>query len=71
MKPSPPPTFMRWFGRQVGHVKKAIRAQVGRQVVYRQNKVEEHPHPDDPNITLRRTTTDEVIVRRYDDGQGV
>lgn len=70
MKPpsakSPPPTFMHWFGRQVGHVKKAIRTQVGRQVVYRQDKVEEHPHPADSSITLRRTTTDEVIVRGDD-----
>lgn len=61
-------SFMHWFGRQVGHVKKAIRTQVGQQVVYRQDKVEERPHPADPRITLRRTTTDEVIVHQDDDG---
>jgi len=32
--------------------------------VYRDETVEEQPLPDDPNIILRRTTTDEVIVSK-------
>jgi hypothetical protein len=31
-------------------------------VIYRENKVEEAEHPDDPGMKLRRTTIDEVIV---------
>jgi len=58
---------MRWFGRQVGYVRKAIRTEVDPKVIYRQAKVDERPHPENPNITLRRTTTDEVIVRPKDD----
>ena len=30
-------------------------------VVYRADKIEEVPHPADPSLVLRRTTTDEVI----------
>lgn len=67
MKSSSSSSFMHWLGRQVGHVRKAIRTQVGRQVVYRQDKVDERPHPANPNIILRRTTTDEVIVKQADD----
>jgi hypothetical protein len=33
-------------------------------VVYRDGKVEEVPHPQDPNVTLRRTTIDEAIVKK-------
>ena len=59
-----------WLGRQVGHVKKAVKADVKskpaaapkQKVVYRDNKVEEAPHPTDPGVKLRRTVIDEVIV---------
>ena len=57
-----------WLGRQVGHVRKAIRAPVKPKqdpvpkVVYRDDKVEEAPHPTEPGVKLRRTVIDEVIV---------
>lgn len=33
------------------------------QVIYREEKVEETPHPQDPAVTLRRTVVDEAVVR--------
>jgi hypothetical protein len=52
-----------WLGRQVGHVKKAVKTDVaGPKVVYRQNKTEEANHPSEPGVKLRRTVIDEVIV---------
>jgi hypothetical protein len=51
-----------WLGRQFGYVKKAVKADVARQIVHRQQKVEEAKLPDQPNVTLRRTVIDEVIV---------
>ena len=51
-----------WLGRQVGHVAKAIRTDpTAKPPIYRQTKVEEAPHPADPTLRLRRTTTDEVV----------
>lgn len=58
----PSPSFAHWLGRQVGHIRRAIRKEAGRQVIYRRQTVEEHPVPTDPNLILRRTTTDEVVV---------
>ena len=58
-------SFFGWLGRQVGHVKKAVATDVTRpepQIVYRNDKVEEKPLPDQPGVKLRRTTIDEVIV---------
>jgi hypothetical protein len=46
-----------WLGRQIGHVSKAI---------YRESRVEEQPHPADPNVVLRRTVIDEAVVRPSD-----
>ena len=58
-----------WLGRQIGHVKKAVKSDVTKKpaaqqpkVVYRDDKVEEAPHPTDPGVKLRRTVIDEVIV---------
>jgi hypothetical protein len=58
-----------WLGRQIGHVKKAVKTDVKKapappkpQVVYRDDKVEEAPHPTEPGVKLRRTVIDEVIV---------
>ena len=62
-----------WLGRQVGHVKKAVKADVTKKkpraaaapkpkVVYRDDKVEEADHPTQPGVKLRRTVIDEVIV---------
>lgn len=53
-----------WLGRQVGHVSKAVKADVGKQTVYRESTVEEKAHPSDPNIKLRRTVIDEVVVEK-------
>jgi hypothetical protein len=66
-------SFWSWLGRQVGHVRKAIRTDVGGgepadaaegQVVYRKGRVEEKPLPTDPTLKLRRTTIDEVIAEK-------
>jgi hypothetical protein len=63
-----------WLGRQVGHVKKAVKVDVTKKqkktpatppkpkVIYRDNKVEEAEHPTQPGVKLRRTVIDEVIV---------
>ena len=56
--------FLGWLGRQVGYVKRAVRTDVTRQTVYRDERVEEAPLPQDPQVKLRRTTIDEVIVPR-------
>ncbi len=67
-----PDSFLGWLGRQVGFVGKAIKTDVTTpkqqrqaeqqpEVVYRSDKIEEVPHPADPKLVLRRTTTDEVI----------
>jgi hypothetical protein len=54
-----------WLGRQVAYVKKAIQADVAasNQTIYRDTRTEEKPLPQDPNVKLRRTTIDEVIVK--------
>jgi hypothetical protein len=54
-----------WLGRQVGHIKKAIQTDpAGPKVTYRNQKVEEAEHPEQPGVKLRRTTIDEVIVQK-------
>ena len=53
-----------WLGRQIGHVKKAVRTDVEAKKVYHNQTVEEQKHPHDPNVILRRTTVDEAIVKR-------
>ena len=52
--------FMHWLGRQVGHVRNAIKMDVTRQIVHQSKQVREAQLP--PNVTLRRTVIDEVIV---------
>ncbi|HEY8666536.1 MAG TPA: hypothetical protein VIL86_07725 [Tepidisphaeraceae bacterium] len=56
--------MMGWLGRQVGHVKKAIATDVEQKVVYRKDQVREEALPDRPNVKLRRTVVDEVIVEK-------
>ncbi len=56
--------FLGWLGRQVGYVKKAVNKDVTQQVVHREEKIEEAKLPADPNVTLRRTVIDEVIVKK-------
>jgi hypothetical protein len=52
-----------WLGRQLGYITKAVKTDVGGRTVYRDKTVREANLPDDPNVTLRRTTIDEVIVQ--------
>ncbi len=68
-----PDSFLGWLGRQVGFVSTAIKTDVTKPqeskapapgIVYRADNVEEAPHPAQPNMTLRRTTIDEVIERK-------
>lgn len=92
-KPLPGKGLMGWFGRQVGHVKKAVKTDPGKvkkavpspppkpsatsadpaaapidkdnsapKIIYRDNKIEEAPHPTEPGLKLRRTIIDEVIA---------
>jgi hypothetical protein len=58
--------FLGWLGRQVGHLTKAAKTDVAAKqvVVHRDQKVQEAELPGQPNVTLRRTTIDEVIVDR-------
>jgi hypothetical protein len=54
-----------WLGRQFGHISRAIKTDVaGPKTIYRESQIEEQTHPDDPNVKLRRTTIDEVIVQK-------
>lgn len=64
-----PDSLLGWLGRQIGHVKKAVKADVTKppvkpkpKVIYRDNKVEEAEVPSQPGVKLRRTVIDEVIV---------
>ena len=56
--------FLGWLGRQVGFVKKAVKTDVTKKVVHREERVEEAKLPEQPNVTLRRTVIDEVIVEK-------
>jgi hypothetical protein len=57
--------FLGWLGRQVAHVRAALKADVSSsQTIYRDCSVEERTLPRDPNVTLRRTVIDEVVVHR-------
>ena len=57
-------SLFNWLGRQIGHVKKAVKTDVKPppQVIYRDDKIEEADHPSEPGMKLRRTVIDEVIV---------
>jgi hypothetical protein len=61
MKDRPGKGLLGWLGRQVGYVSRAARSEVGATVIYRNQKVEEQKLPAKPNLTLRRTTIDEVV----------
>jgi hypothetical protein len=56
-------TFLGWLGRQVGHVKGAIKTDVPEQpkVLYQKKTVHEAALPDRPDEKLRRTVIDEVV----------
>jgi hypothetical protein len=59
-----PNSFMNWLGRQVGHVKGAVKKPVPAppRVVYRKETVQQAALPDRPQEILRRTTIDEVVI---------
>jgi hypothetical protein len=59
-----PTSFMKWLGRQIGHVKGAVQTPVSPppKVVYRKETVQEAALPDRPQEIMRRTTIDEVVV---------
>jgi hypothetical protein len=63
-KPRSGSGLLAWLGRQVGYVSKAIKTDVGKKTIYRNDTVEELPHPDDPNLKLRRRVIDEVIAEK-------
>lgn len=58
--------FLGWLGRQIGHVRNAVRTDVQKTqaIVHRQEHVEEAGLPDQPGLVLRRTVIDEVIVEK-------
>jgi hypothetical protein len=55
-----PNSFLGWLGRQIGHVKGAVKTEVP-QVVYKKTTVHEATLPDRPNEKVRRTIVDEVL----------
>ena len=59
-----PNSFMNWLGRQIGHVKGAVKTPVPQEpkVVYRKETVQQAALPDRPNEIMRRTTIDEVVI---------
>jgi len=71
---SPGNGFLGWLGRQVGHVKKAVKTDVTppapSKTIYRDCKIEERQLPQDPNVKLRRTVIDEVIVNERKSEEG-
>jgi hypothetical protein len=56
--------FLGWLGRQIGYVRKAVTMDVSKETVHREQHVQEAQLPDQPNVTLRRTIIDEVIVKK-------
>ena len=67
-EPLPGKGFFGWLGRQIGYVSKAVQHNpAGPKTVYRVSSVEEKPLPEDPKVRLRRTTIDEVIVKKGND----
>jgi len=57
--------FFGWLGRQVGYVKKAVQTDPSAEKkLFEKTRVEEAPHPENPNIKLRRTVIDEAIEQR-------
>ncbi len=56
--------FLGWLGRQVGYVKRAGKSDPARQIIHRNQRTQEAHHPTQPDVKLRRTTIDEVIVEK-------
>jgi hypothetical protein len=54
-----------WLGRQVAYIRQAMKSDVSAsKTIYRDCKIEEKPLPQDPNVLLRRTVIDEVVVEK-------
>ena len=68
-EPLPGQGLLGWLGRQVGYVRKAARSDPAASVVYRKDTVQEAPMPQRPDMKLRRTTIDEVIVQKKPGGE--
>lgn len=60
-----PTSFLNWLGRQIGHVKKAVKTEPPA-VVYKKTTVHEAEMPDQPDVKLRRTIVDEVVKEKKD-----
>jgi len=64
-QPLPGDGLLGWLGRQVAYVRKALKTDVSdSKTIYRDTKIEEKPLPQDPNVKLRRTVIDEVVVEK-------
>ena len=64
-EPLPGNGLLGWLGRQVAYVRKALKTDVtDSKTIYRDTKIEEKPLPQDPNVKLRRTVIDEVVVEK-------
>lgn len=50
--------FFGWLGRQVGHVRAAVKHDP--MTVAKASEIKEHRDPGHPGVVFRRTTTDEV-----------
>jgi Sec-independent protein translocase protein TatA len=57
-----------WLGRQVGHVTRAVKQDVSSKnelkKVYQKIQVQEQSLPEQPEVKLRRTTIDEVVIEK-------
>jgi len=51
-----------WLGRQIGYVSGAIRKPTP-VIAHRETTVQEASPPNQPDVTLRRTVIDEVIIK--------
>lgn len=57
-------SLMGWLGRQVGHVRQALAAEVSERRIYRRKRMEQQPMPGRPDVLVRRTVIDELIVEK-------
>ena len=65
-EPLPGKGLLGWLGRQVAYVRHAMKSDVSpSKTIYRDCKIEERPLPQDPNVKLRRTVIDEVVVEKH------
>lgn len=60
-----PSSFFNWIGRQIGFVSGAVRKNPPDEpiIAHCETTVQEATPPGQPNVTLRRTTIDQVIIK--------